>query len=113
MHISPEPHVIGQVPANVIRIVIDHDLVRVPQPSIAEGDVRRGYVPRPSVEPETRRAAACDVPHMARAKAAAEMPMLPGVIQVIVRIILPRVMSNPMVGVIDMRSIRMSGLIRI
>src|SRR5580698_4709043 len=77
VHISPEPHVIGQVPANVIRIVIDHDLIRVPQPPIAERNVRCGNIPVPSVEPEAARAAAPKMPNVTWTKAAGEVTVRP------------------------------------
>src|SRR5580658_3998581 len=36
MHISAETHVVGQVPADVIRVIVNNDLVRIPQPAVAE-----------------------------------------------------------------------------
>lgn len=41
MAIRTEPHVAGQVPADVIGIVIDHNLVAVPQPVVHETEVVR------------------------------------------------------------------------
>ncbi len=39
VHVRAQPDVVGQVPSHVIGIDIDHDLIGVPQPVIAEGEI--------------------------------------------------------------------------
>ena len=112
MHISPQPGVISQIPSRMIRIVIDHDIVRVPQPSIHKAVVIRRNTEEEPAEPEPRRPSTPQPPHMRRPKTSRKVPMLPRMVQMIVRIIPPRVMPDPMIA-IDMRSIRMSRRIRI
>src|ERR1700694_4678651 len=97
MHISPQPHVIGQVPAIVIRIVVDDHIVRVPEPSVAKSNVIGCNAEIEPTEPEASRSAARQPPMMAGPKAARESPMLPGTIQVIMRIASARIVAHPAV----------------
>src|SRR5208282_3614747 len=95
MNISAEPHVIGQVPADVVGIRVDDDLVRVPKPAVAEGNVSRGNVPVPAVKPEAPRTAASKMPYMAAAEAARELTMGPGLFDMIPRIAGAGVVADP------------------
>src|SRR5208337_255197 len=52
VNVSPQPHVIGEVPAEVIRILINHDLVRNPEPVIAKAVVVRGNAEVEAAKPE-------------------------------------------------------------
>jgi len=110
VHIGSQPHVIRQVPAHMIGIVIDHNLVRVPQPTVAVTYIERRYAPVPVVEPEASRSAARQVPHMARAKPSRKVTMLERMVEMIVRIILACVVTDPFVP-IHVGSIRMARLI--
>src|SRR5208283_5263331 len=95
MRISTEPHVIGQIPADVVGVLVDDDVVGVPQPAVAVHHVRGCDAPVPTIEPEAPRAAASQVPHMAAAKAAGEPAMLPRLIHVVADIVMAGVMANP------------------
>src|ERR1700751_3066249 len=77
VHIRAEAHVIRQVPAHVIGIVIDHNLVRVPQPVTAITDIHGRDAEIKPAEPETSRSAPPEMPHVTGPEAAAEMSMLP------------------------------------
>jgi len=101
MNVGAKPYVVGQVPANVVWIVVDDDLVAVPQPAVAESDVRCGYVPGPAVEPEPRRPASTNAPNMAGAKAACEPPMLERVVHMIAGVITAGIVTHPGLAVID------------
>ena len=112
--ISPKPRVIGQIPAFMIRVVIDHNLILIPQPSIGKPIVIRSYTKVEAIEPEPSRPATAQPPAMIRPKPTHKPAMLIRVIQVIMRIATPRVMSNPIltpIPPIHMGSIRMSALI--
>src|SRR5579859_549284 len=110
MHISPQPDVIRQIPAVMVRIVIEDDLVRIPQPAIAERDVIRRYAEIKSAEPETSRSAACQPPVVAWPKTAGESPMLPWMIQVVVWVTAARIVAHPTI-MIYMRSVGVSLMI--
>lgn len=91
----------------MVRIVIDHDVVTGPVPAVAIRQVIRSDAKIKAAKPKTVRAPSRQVPHMRGAKSAREMPMLPRMIQMVVRIIRSRVMSNPMAVVVDMRRVGM------
>src|SRR5271167_1459087 len=52
MDVGSEAHVVGQVPAIVVRILVDNDVVAGPIPITAESKVDRGNAPVPSAKPE-------------------------------------------------------------
>src|ERR1700744_1781484 len=97
MDISPEPYVIGQIPADMVRIVVDDDVVAVPVPSVAEGHIIRRHAEVEAAEPEASRPAAGQMPVMLRPESAIEAAMLPGMVQMIVRIFPAGVVAYPVV----------------
>ncbi len=52
MNVSSQTGVVGQIKAGVVRIVIEDDVVGIPEPAIAEGDVSRGDGEEESAEAE-------------------------------------------------------------
>src|SRR5262245_40004275 len=52
VHERPEPLVEHQIPANVIGIVEEHDLIARPRPVLAIGGIEIGDAEREAVEPE-------------------------------------------------------------
>ena len=52
MNVRAKPDVIGQVPAYVVWIVINYDLVGIPVPVSAIANVSWGHTPVEIVEPE-------------------------------------------------------------
>src|SRR5271170_6800823 len=103
--VRSEALVVGQIPADVIRVVINYDLIRIPQPAVAESDVVRGHAEIETTEPEPARAAATEVPYMVRAESAGEVAVLPRMIHVVVRIIRAGVMPDPSLALVDVRRI--------
>ncbi len=97
----------------MIGVFVNDDVIACPIPTIAKSDIIRRDAEIESTKPEPCRTAAREVPHMFAAKSRSEMPMLPGMIEVIVRIIRPTVMPDPLVIGMDVRRVRMSWLIRV
>lgn len=97
MGVSAQPDIIGQVIADVIRIVIDDDVIIVPEPWARVVIVVRRNLKQiaPNIKPI--RAATAQTPNVPRAKAGSEMSMLPGIVEVIVLIIAARIVANPAV----------------
>ena len=62
VNISSEANVVGQVPAVVIGIFVDDDVVAIPVPTVAESEIGGRNAPVPSVEPEAIGSAAAEVP---------------------------------------------------
>ena len=58
--ISTEPGVVSQIPPIVVGVIVNDNLIGVPQPSIAVGDVIGRYGEVESAEPETRWSSAFD-----------------------------------------------------
>jgi len=111
VHIGPQSHVVGKVPADVIGVLVNDDLIGIPEPIIAEADIIRCDAKVEPAKPETTRTAACKAPAMAGAKAAREMSVLPRVIDVVVRIATAGVVADPLIAAIDVRSVWVAGLI--
>src|SRR5208282_900433 len=103
--VRAEAHVVGEIPADVIRVVINYDVVRIPQPAVAESDVVRSHVEIETTEPEPAGAAATQVPDVVRAESAGEVAVLPRMIHVVVRIIRAGVMPDPSLALVDVRRI--------
>ena len=94
MAIRAQTDVIGKVPAHVIRIVVDHDVVAIPKPVGAVIIVigRDGEEKSANIEPV--RPTAPQTPYMLRPDPAFEVAVFPGMIQMIVRIGATGVMSD-------------------
>jgi hypothetical protein len=79
----------------MIWIVVDHDLIGIPQPSIAEADLDRGNVPIPAVEPEAVWAAAAKTPDVSASEAAGKATMGKGLVEMKANVNAARVVSHP------------------
>lgn len=111
--VGSEAHIVSQVPALVIRIFVDDDVVPGPIPIPAKRKVGRCNTPIPSVKPESVGSAACKVPSMRRTEAAREVTMLPGMIEMVVRIVGAGIMPHPMIAGIDVGHVRMARLVAV
>jgi hypothetical protein len=109
--VSSEPYVVGEVVAVVVGIFVDHDVVAIPEPVVAEPDVKGRDAEIETAEPETARAAASEVPSVLGTEATGKVSMLPGMIEVVVGIAAAGVVADPFSIGVNVRSIRMSGLI--
>ncbi len=89
----------------MIRIFVDHDLIGAPVPAVAEGKVSGSDGEVETAEPEAFSIAAFNAPHVAFAEAAGEVTVLPGMIEMIVRIIAAGIVADPLVVGVDVRSV--------
>src|SRR5215469_18594014 len=108
VHVRAQPDVIREIPANMVWIFIDHDVVAVPEPIAAIDNVVWGDAEEEAAKPETARPAALNPEDMAFAKTAPEASVRPRAIQVVVGIIPARIMSNPPVVGVDVGHVGMS-----
>ncbi len=113
MDVGSETHVVGEVPAIVVRIFVDDNLVAIPVPIPCESKVDRGDIPVPPVEPESIGTAAREVPSVGWTEAAAEATMLPRMLKMEACIITAGIMPYPVVRRIDVRRIGMAGLVAV
>ncbi len=108
VHVGSEPLVIGQIPAGVVGILVDHDVVAVPVPAIDVGVVPGCNAPVEVIEPETVWAAAAKMPDMLRAESAGEVPVLVGSIHVVVGIVAAGIVTDPAAAIVDVGCVGMS-----
>jgi hypothetical protein len=105
--IGPKPDVIGEVPADVIGIVVDDDIVRIPEPAVTETNVVGSHGEEEASEPEAAGTSASEMPHMAATEATAEAAMLPGMIHVVMNVAAAGIVTDPFSTVVDVRSVGM------
>jgi len=110
--VGAQPYVVRQVPAHVIRILVNHDLVGIPQPVTAIAQVERRDAEVEASEPESRRASSCQVPDVMRTESAGEMAVLPGMIEVVMRIVAAGIVADSRAVRMNVGSIRMALFIR-
>lgn len=84
MHVCAEPDVVGQIPAGIIRVGIDDDIVGVPLPVGAVVGVIRSHTPEKSAELEARWSAANEAIDVAASNFSREMTVLPRMVEMIV-----------------------------
>ena len=89
--------VISQIPADMIGIIVDHDIVIVPKPAAAIVIVVWRDLEEEAANIEPVSTAAAQAPNVPRAKAGSEMPVLPGMVEMIVGIVAARIVANPAV----------------
>ncbi len=112
MNVRAEANIVSEIIADVVRIVINDDLVIVPVPTAAEANVKGGHAPEEAIEAEAVWSAAAQVPNVAAANAAVEMAVFPGMIQMIVRVVAPSLVAYPFPVTMDVGSFRMAFSIR-
>jgi len=109
--VGAESGVIGEIPAIVVRVLIDHDRIAVPEPVPAEAIVVGSDAEIEVVEPEAFPIPALEMKHMAPTEAAAEMSVLPRMIAMKVGIATTRIVPDPPVVVMNMGGVWMSWLV--
>ena len=105
------PGVVGQIPAWMIWIFVDHDGVAVPVPVVDVVIVVGRDAKVKIVEPEAVAIAASKAVFMTAPKTAGETTVFPGTIDVIVLVAAAGIVTDPMVVVVDVRGLRMIGMI--
>jgi hypothetical protein len=113
VHVSAEANVVGKVPAVMVRIVVEYDLVSAPDPIVAEAVVSGGHTEIETAEPEALAVATFDAPHVALADASGEAAMLPGMIQMIVGIVAAGIVAYPLIVGVNVRSFGVAGFVGI
>ena len=86
MDVRPQSRVIGEIPADVVRVFVDDDLVRIPEPAIHKRVVLWSHAEVEAIEPEALARTSCQPEYVTRSKAAGKPSVLPWMIEVIVRI---------------------------
>jgi hypothetical protein len=93
----------------MIGIIVDDDLVGIPEPPIAIG-----YFPGKDAEvvttkPKPRRASASQAPYVFGSESSREMTMLPRLVESKARVLTTGRVTDPGFPIVDMRGVRVSG----
>ena len=108
MSVYAQPNVIGEIPADVVWVFVNHNLVTVPKPVTAVVVVSWGNAEVEAAEPEALPSPSPQPEDMAEAKAAPEAPMFPRMIEVESRIISAGIVFDPLTVTVNVRGIWMS-----
>jgi hypothetical protein len=95
--IRAQTHVIGEIPAWMIWVIIKHDVIRIPHPIAAVRDVVRSDGEKPAFNGKPRWAAAMNSPDVVSPHNTREVAALPGMVEMVMRIIAAAIMSDPAV----------------
>ena len=110
--VGTEPGVIGEVPAGVVGIGIDYDVVVIPQPSVCIVVVIGRHLEKVAVDIKSIAVTAAKPPDVLRPDTAAEASVFPWVIEMIVGIVGSGVVSHPLICFgVDVRGLGMVWLI--
>jgi hypothetical protein len=110
--ICAQPNVIGQIPPNVIGIVIDHDVISAPVPVATITHIVGSNREEEATYPEALWAATSKSPNVLRTNGLGKTSVLPCTTDAIVRIGAAGVMPDPVVVLgVDVRSLWMPSLI--
>jgi hypothetical protein len=112
VNVGAEPDVVSQIPSDMIGVVVDDDLIRIPQPVAAEAKVVRRYAKVEAAKPESARSASRKAPNVAAANAAGKAAVFPRVVEMVMSIVATGVMPHPMVALrVDVRSVWVAGFL--
>jgi len=107
VNVGAQPHVVGEIPTYVIGVVIEGDVVSVPIPIVTIPGIVGRYVEIIAPKPESARTAPLQMPDMARAKSAVEMPVLPRMVDMETDILPSPVVSHPLATRMNVRTVGM------
>ena len=112
VRISTQPWIVCEIPANMVGVLVDNDLIAGPIPARNDVVIVRGDIPEETTKPEAFPVSAAEHENVLRAKSAAEASVRPRLIEVVMRIVGAAIMSHPLVVLgVDMRNIRMTLLV--
>ena len=94
--VGPKPDVVGQIPADVIGIVVDDYLVVIPGPVGDKAQIEGRDAPVEVIEPEPAWSSASQVPDVTLSDTAVKSPMFERFIKVEIGIVAASIMTNPL-----------------
>jgi hypothetical protein len=107
VHVGPQPDVVSQIVAHIIRIVVNHDVIAVPEPVIDISKI--GVCDREVETAKTKavRIASTQPPNMSCTNGAGKVPVLPRTVKMVTRVM--SFMAYPtIVFCVDMGCFRMA-----
>ena len=109
--VGAESYVIGEIPADVIGIVIDDDVIGIPQPAVYKAEVIGSNAKEESIEAEALRTSSPKPIDVIATDLAAEVSVCPGMIEMIAGIVRAGVVPDPLIVCVDVRRFRMARLV--
>jgi hypothetical protein len=109
--VGTESDIVGEVPAGVVGIFVDHDVVAVPEPVVAVADVVGSDAEVESAKPETIGSASSEPPDVTATESAGEASVFPRMIKMVVRVVAASVMADPLAIGVDMGRVGMTGVV--
>jgi len=107
VNVGAEANVVSEVPAVVVGVFVDDDIVATPIPVAAKTEVERRDAEVEAAEPEAAGTASGKMPHVAAAETAGEVAVRPGMIEVVINASALFV-SDPCAVVVNVRSFGMA-----
>ena len=111
MDVCAQPRIVSEVPAVVIRVLVNYDRIGIPEPIAAIVMVGRRNTEIEIGDPEAVSISAGEAEHVTRPETTRESSMLKGMIDVVARIIPAGIVSDPLIIGVNMRRFRVSALI--
>ena len=110
--VRAEPRVVYEIPANMVRVLVDHDLIASPVPPRDDVVIVRGDAPVEIAKPEAFPVSSRKHEYMLRSKATGEASVCPRPIEVVMRIVSATSMSDPLIVLgVNVWNIRMTFLV--
>jgi hypothetical protein len=100
VNVGAQAHVVGEIPAVVVGIFVNHNVVAVPIPVIGIGKVKRGDAEVEAAKPETAGIPTLDAPPMSTTETTLKAAVLPRMVEVETVVIPPHVVPNPFAVVV-------------
>jgi hypothetical protein len=110
VNVSSQPDVVGEIPACILGIIVDYDVVAAPIPVVDEAQIHGANAPEEAVETEPIRTTAAQMPDVVASDAAVKAAMFERAIQVVIYTC--AVMSHPLATGMDVGRFGMSSAVR-
>jgi hypothetical protein len=111
--VGAQPDIVGEVPAVVVGIVVDDDVVAIPEPVIAVSQVEIANAEIEASKPKAVGASSAEAPYVTAADAAGEVAVFPGMIEVEAHFVVAIVVSDPLAVVVDVGGFGMTLMVSI
>jgi hypothetical protein len=95
VNVGAQAQVVGEIPAVVVRVLVNHHVVAVPIPAIAIREVKWGDAEIEAAKRETAGIATLYAPPMSMTQATLKVAVFPGMIEAETLVIPPPIVANP------------------
>jgi hypothetical protein len=107
VNVGAQPNVVSQVVTHIVGIVVNHDVIVVPEPIVDITKIRVCHRKEETAKAKTVRIATTQAPNMASANRSGKTPMFPRVVKMVTDIV-PFMAYPTIVFCVDMRRFRMA-----